>query len=184
MTFLAISTVILALVWAGLVLLVRRNLRQRQRARDLRAQFIALADELVGRPGFPDAHAQQLVRMASLPQGWLTRFMVVVLLKQMLFGRGVSSRRGLPKIGQVPKALREKYVVAMLSFVLSDSYRCAILGRVVRGTYSWIGEALNEVAPDVNAHATRKVVEQISSVKAPRGAQSESWNGGFRLTRA
>ena len=84
-SFLATSAV-LTIVAAGLVLIIRRNLRQRATARKFRQIFIATADDLVGKAEFPDAHARHLVSMAAIPQGWLTRFMVLQMVRRMAFG--------------------------------------------------------------------------------------------------
>lgn len=169
MSFYTTASIVTGLVSIGLVLLVRRNLRQRAIARRLRKVFISLAEDLVSKPEFPEAHARQLVEFSAIPSGWLTRFAVFVLLKQIFTGSGVRSKtRDKPKVEQVPENLRAKYVMAILAFALSDSYRCAILGRVWRGANPWIIEAVRNVKPDVNAHATRSVVEQVARVHAPK----------------
>lgn len=162
MDFLA-TVIVLVGVWAGLVAVVRRNLQQREVARRLRARFIAIANDLVSKAEFPDAHARQLVELSRVPGGWLTRFMVCAFVMR-IFGRPLRRGSG-PTIEGVPVHLRAKYVEALLAFTLGDTYRCALLGRIVRGVYSWMADALNEIKPDVNAHATRVVVEQIGQVR-------------------
>jgi hypothetical protein len=148
--------------------MIRRNLRQRPKARELRTLFITTLNDLVGKPDFPDAHARQLVQMAALPQGWLTRFMVFQLVKSAVFGE--RNRRKTPALSfeHVPHHLRALYVTAIFAFLWSDTYRCALFGRVVRSLNSWIMDAIQEVKPDVNAHATRSVVNLVNQVQAPK----------------
>lgn len=156
---------ILVAVAAALIWLVRTNLQQREISRRLRIVFIAEAGDLIGKPEFPDAHARMLASMASIPQGWATRFFVIALAKRLLFGESSAGTDG-PRLEQVPSNLRRKYVLAMLAFVLSDSYRCVIFGRIFRATNSWIGAAVDEPKEDVNAHATKVVIEQVSRASA------------------
>ncbi len=163
------TSLILIAVAVGLVLLVRRNLKQRELARKFRAIFIATANDLVGKHDFPDAHAKQLVAMASIPQGWLTRFIVFVTFRDMIWGRsGTRKPNNAPKLEQVPPNLRALYITAIFSLLISDSFRCALFGRVVRSTHRWLFDAVAEVKPDVNAHATKEVVEQIGQVRLPQ----------------
>ena len=61
-------------------------------------------------------------------------------------------------------ALRPRYVVALLTLALSDSYYSLILGPFWRAANSWIVDALSEVKPDVNAHATQAVIRQVWNV--------------------
>lgn len=167
----AITSLGLILIAAGLVLLIRRNLRQRPKARALRARFVAIADDLVGKPDFPDAAARQLVILTSFPEGWLTRFLVLMIFREMLFGNR-SRRRPRPasaiSFDQIPAALRPKYVMAIIAFILSDSHRCALFGHVLRAVLPWLVDTIQEVKPDVNAHATRRVVEQVFDCSPPR----------------
>jgi len=166
MSFLA-TTAILLLIWVSVVGLVRRNLRQRDDARKFRAIFETEASDLIGKAEFPDAHARQLLVMSKIPGGWLTRFMLFAILKQTILGRPVRRAAG-PQIDQVPRQLQAKYVIALLAFILSDSYRCALFGRVIRGIYPWLRQALAEVKPDIHAHATRSVADQIGQARPPR----------------
>lgn len=160
-----VTAAILVAVSVVLVLLVRKNLEHRQKSRKLRELFVSEASDLVAKPEFPAVHAEFLIGMASIPQGWATRFYVTTLGKRLLSRKG-NSRGTAPNIEQVPKQLRKKYVVAILAFALSDSYRCVIFGRIFRATHSWLGEALREPKPDVDAHATRAVIEQVSNASA------------------
>lgn len=167
-SFVTISLILIA-VAVGLVLLVRRNLKQRALARKFREIFITTASDLVGKHDFPDAHAQQLVTMASVPQGWLTRVMVFVMIRDLIWGRSGKPRSSKgPKLEQVPPHLRALYITAIFSMLIGDSFRCALFGRVVRSTHRWLFDALAEVKPDVNAHATKEVVEQVAQVRVPR----------------
>ncbi len=169
MGFYAAAALTVILVSVGLVLLIRRNLRQRVLARRLRALFLSTAEDLIGKPEFPDRHARQLFEFSAIPGGWLTRYAVFVLLRQILTGKGPRRlHKDAPTFEQVPPQLRAKYVTAVLAFALSDSYRCAILGRIWRGANAWIMDAVNDVQPDVNAHATRSVVDQVGRVHAPK----------------
>lgn len=170
MGFYISAAIIAVAVSSGLVFVIRRNLADREKSRHLRAIFVAAAGDLVGKPELPDAHARQLVMLANIPEGWLTRFMVLVLLKRMLVGAGQRRTQGIPIFDQVPANLRPQYVTALLSFALSDSYRCAIFGQIWRAAYGWVGDAVKEIKPDVNAHATRTVVEQMSSMPSRRAA--------------
>ena len=160
---------ILTLTAVGLVLLVRRNLKQRELARKFRQIFIATANDLVGKHDFPDTHAKQLVEIAAIPEGWLTRFIVFTTFRDMIWGRsGKRKPSDGPKLDQVPAHLRALYITAIFSLLISDSFRCALIGRVVRSTHRWLFDALQEVKPDVNAHATKEVVEQVGQVRIPR----------------
>jgi len=167
------TSLILVLVSVGLVLLVRRNLRQRELARKLRDIFVSAAEDLVGKADLPDAHARQLMMSAAIPGGWITRYMVYMLFRQIVFGTNASQGSNKLSITKVPPQLRAKYVTALLALVLSDSYRCAILGRIWRGANNWIFDAIKEVKPDVDAHATKFVVEQVTRVHAPRWLEAE-----------
>lgn len=144
------------------VWLLRRNLAQRAYARHLRAIFFAEANDLVGKQELPDAHARHLVAMASLHHGSLTRFMVFSLFLRIFTGKVAGQGRSELRVDRVPTQLRGKYVLAYLAFVWGDSYQCALYGPFFRGTNSWIRDAIDEVKPDVNAHATRNVVEQVT----------------------
>ena len=168
-----LSAAIIIAASACIVMLVRRSLGDRETARKLRAAFISIANDLVGKPEFPDAHARQLVTLASVPEGWLTRYMVMVLFKEMLTGSKTGKRSAQsPRLEQLPDTLRAKYVTALLAYALSDSYRSALCGRIWRGAYSWIPDAVQEVKPDVNAHATRNVVEQMGYIPASKRAET------------
>lgn len=164
----AITAAVLVAGSAGLVLLARKNLEHRELARRLRDIFLSEANDLVSKAEFPDAHARQLVDMAALPEGWVTRFFVVRLAKRMFFGRNSRRRSDTPRMEQVPPALRRKYVLAMLAFALSDSYRCVIFGHIFRAANGWLDAAVREPKRDVDAHATQEVIEQVSQVRAPK----------------
>ena len=155
MTYFLLGSTVAIFISLALVLLLRRNLRQRTLARKLRAIFIATVDDLVGKPELPDAHSRQLAEFAAIPEGWITRYAVFAFLKAIVTGRRTFGVSGAPRLEQVPHNLRPKYVTAILALALSDSYRCALLGRIWRGAYGWVGEAVKEVKPDLNAHATR-----------------------------
>lgn len=172
MNHLALASLTVVVISAVLIGLIRRNLRQRPRARELRAIFIAMADDLVSKPELPDAYAKQLAELAAVPGGWITRLMLMMSAKRVFTGTGLETEADLPLSG-VPDQLRPKYVVAVLALTLSDTYRCAILGRIWRGTNAWVVDLFNEskrpdVKSDVNAHATRQMVGQITNVHAPR----------------
>ena len=159
MSFLSAAMVLIA-VSIALVVMIRKNLSQRETARKFRTIFIAQANDLVAKPDFPEKHARMLTEMSAIPQGWITRYFVASLAKNLFFG---SSKKKIdaPSLDQVPDQYLNKYVLALLSLALSDSYRCVILGRIFRITNSWIGEAIEEPKPDVRAHATRIVIEQV-----------------------
>jgi len=160
MSFLT-AAVVLTAIAAALVLLIRKNLEQRDTARKLRAIFIAEANDLVAKPDFPAKHARMLTEMSAVPQGWITRYFVFKLTKE-LFGGKANVRVEAPSINQVPDQYLQKYVLAILALALSDSYRCVIFGRIFRTTNQWIVDAIEEPKPDVRAHATRIVVEQVA----------------------
>ncbi len=163
------TSLILIAVAVGLVLLVRRNLNQRALSRKFREIFITAASDLVSKHDFPDAHAKHLVTMAAVPQGWLTRVMVLLMFRDMIWGRsGQRKPSSGPKLEQVPPHLRALYIRAIFSFLIGDSFRCALFGRVVRSTHRWLFDAIAEVKHDVNAHATREIVEQVAQVGVPR----------------
>lgn len=168
MGFFLEASLVVIVVSTFLVQLVRRNLRQRPMARRYREMYVRFANELVGDTRFPDAHAKQLVGVTKLPEGWLTRFMVAKLLHEMILGKD-SKPKG-PPFDEVPPELRAKYIAALLALAIADSYRCALLGRVWRGANLWVLDAVEQPKPDVNAHATRRVIEQVSSVR-PRHAR-------------
>lgn len=173
MTFFASASLVAVVVSVGLVLLIRKNLRQRPRARELRAVFASIADDIVSKSDLPDAYALQLAELSAVPGGWLTRLMLLMAAKKMI--TGASSKRASDdlSLSGVPENLRPLYVVAILSLLLSDSYRCAIMGPIWRATNTWVADVFKEntrpdVRADVNAHATRQIVTQISHVHAPR----------------
>lgn len=168
MSFYITCSLIVAVVSTCLILLIRRNLRQRGLAREFRAIFIAEANDLIGKPEFPDEHARHLIEFAAIPQGWITRYMVMVLIRGMFTGHSVKPRSNSLKLDQVPHNLRAKYVMAILALGLSDSYRCALLGRIWRGAYGWVPQAVKQVKPDVEAHATRLMVGQMFNVQADK----------------
>lgn len=166
------TAAVLVVVSAGLVFVIRKNLEQREIARRLREIFIQEATDLVAKPELPDKHARQLVNMASIPQGWITRLFVLRFVKHLFFGPSERTRRpDAPRLEDVPSALRKKYVLAILAFTLSDSYRCVIFGHVFRATNDWLGDAVKEPKSDVDAHATRNVIDQVSQIPAPRMAR-------------
>lgn len=138
-----------------------RNLRRRKLARQIAETFFAIADDLVGKEEFPKEHAALLVTMSSLRPGMLTRFVVVKFLVGLFTGMPPAMPKSPLSIDRVPHNLRKQYVRAMLSFIISDSFRCALLGPVFRRANGWIEQALKEIEPDVNAHATRAVTDQI-----------------------
>lgn len=158
LTFVVVAGTMLA-TWA-----LHRNLERREHSRRLRAQFFSLADDLVGKPELPLAHAGMLVAMSAIPAGWLTRFMVGRFFYELAAGN--SDVKSPLSIEHVPVNLRAKYVLALLSFVMSDSYRCAFAGPVFRRANSWIGKAILEIKPDVNAHATQVVTSQMAEFRA------------------
>src|SRR3546814_1468561 len=135
MSFVGTATVLIG-VSVGFVLLVRKILDHRERARALRAIFISEANDLVGKPEFPDSHARLLIGMAAIPPGWATRYFVFRLVRDLFWARKKSSARNLPRLEQVPTNLQRKFVLAMFAFALSDSYRCVIFGRVFRTSRS------------------------------------------------
>jgi hypothetical protein len=159
--------VAVVLIWA-----IRTNLEQREISRHLRTIFITEASDLIGKPEFPDRHALMLAGMSALPQGWATRFFVLTLFKQFLFSEKKKRSTG-PNFEQVPHQLRKKYVLAMLAFALSDSYRCVFFGRIFRATNSWISEAVEEPKEDINAHATKVVIEQVSLASSRKSPMPE-----------
>lgn len=166
------TAILLVAVAVALIWIVRTNLAHRQLSRNLRVIFINEASDLIGKPEFPDRHAKMLAGMAGIPQGWSTRFLVLTLFKRMLFGETNVGSKG-PNIEQVPPQLRKKYVLAMLAFTLSDSYRCVFFGRIFRATNSWISAAIEEPKGDVDAHATKAVIEQVTLVSARKSAAPE-----------
>jgi hypothetical protein len=155
------TTVVLTVVSVGLILMIRKDLRQREIARKLRTTFIAQADDLVAKPDFPDKHARMLTEMAAIPQGWITRYFVIILVKN-LFWSSPKDTIDAPSLDQVPEQYLKKYVIALLALALSDSYRSVIFGRIFRTTNSWIVAAIEEPKSDVRAHATRIVIEQVA----------------------
>ena len=159
-----VTAITLIAIALGLVFLVRTNLENRAAARKLREVFIAQAHDLVAKPEFPDAHAKLLIGMASIPQGWATRYFVTRLAGELLWAGKRTNNGDLPKLEQVPQQLQKKFVLAMLAFTLSDSYRCVIFGRIFRATNSWLHDAVQEPKPDVNAHATRNVIVQVAQM--------------------
>lgn len=163
---------LLVAVAVALIWIIRTNLEQREVSRQLRTIFIAEASDLIGKPEFPDRHAKMLAAMSGFPQGWSTRFIVLTLLKRMLVGEGKATSDG-PSIEQVPHQLRKKYVLAMLAFALSDSYRCVLFGRIFRATNTWISSAIAEPKEDVNAHATKAVIDQVSLASARKATTPE-----------
>jgi hypothetical protein len=160
--FLAVGSLV------GLTLLIRRTLRQRPEARKFRSIFISVAEDLIGKPEFPEAHARHLIVMSSSREGWLTRFMVAAMLKEIITGQPLRRSADALSLDLVPANLRAKYAVAILTFAMSDSYHCAIFGRIWRGANSWISEAITDVKPDVDAHATRSVVARVNHAHPPR----------------
>lgn len=168
MSFINIA-VVMAAGFFALVLLIRKNLQQRETSRKLRQIFIAEAEDLVGKPDFPQRYAEMLVDAADIPQGWLTRFFVFKLVKELFWGRTNRGKEYNLKIEEIPTSLQRKYVLAILALALSDSYRCVIFGRVFRATNSWIGDAVREPKPDVNAHATRDVIQQVAQMQLRKG---------------
>jgi hypothetical protein len=172
MSFVGTATALVA-VSAGLVFVIRKNLEQRALARKLREIFIQEANDLVAKAEFPEAHARLLINMASIPQGWMTRFLVAALAKELFFGKSARKRRDAPSLEQVPPNLRKKFVLAILAFTLSDSYRCVIFGHVMRATNNWLGDAVREPKADVNAHATRNVIEQVAQIPSRQARHRE-----------
>ena len=168
MGYAGLAAVLIA-VSAGVVFLIRKNLAQRERARALRTMFIEQANDLVAKPEFPDAHARMLIDMSSLPEGWATRLFVARLAKHLFFGQSGRTRAvAAPKLDQVPHGLRRKYVLAILAFALSDSYRCVIFGHIFRATNSWLNDAVKEPKSDVDAQATRNVIDQVAQMPTHR----------------
>lgn len=161
------SALILIMVSLGLVGLIHRNLRQRDDARMHRKKFISIADDLISKAELPDAAARFLVTLASVPGGWLTRAMAWMVIREIFTGQRVRNKDPI-RLETIPEHLRVKFVVAILSIALSDSYRCALLGRIWRGANPWVLDAIGDPKPDANAHATRHVVEQASAVHVPR----------------
>lgn len=161
------SALILVMVSLCLVGIINRALRQRDDARMYRKKFIALADDLVSKAELPDAAAHFLVTLASVPGGRLTRAMSIMVIREIISGQRIHTKDPI-RLETIPEQLRVKFVVAILSIALSDSYHCALLGRIWRGANPWVFDAIGDPKPDANAHATRRVVEQASSVHVPK----------------
>jgi len=146
-------------------LTIRKALADRAISRRYRAIFDQEAYDLVGKSELPDAHARVLVGLASSRPGWLTRTMVVHAVCQLITGGRVAiikkPAQQVPTIHQVPQNLRGKYVLALLALAASDSYRSAICGALWRSAHPWIHAALKHIAPDVNSHATKHVVQEV-----------------------
>lgn len=144
---------------------VRRAIRQRPLARHYRAIFIARADDLVGKPEFPSEHAHFLVYISRCSGGVLTGYMTRELVRRMFTGGSRTNSKINLSVERVPSALRQRYVEALLAFILSDSYFSVFYGPIYRAANPWIKYALKEVKPDVDAHATRAVVDELAAFK-------------------
>lgn len=169
MNFLNIA-IILTLASVALVLLIRKNLEHRTASRKLRAIFISEANDLVGKPEFPEDIARMLVGMSALPGGWATRFFVLSMIKNLFWVSKNTTDKDALKIDQIPKQLQKKFVLAMLAFALSDSYRCVIFGRIFRTTNNWLTDAIKEPKVDIYAHATRDVIGQVFQMQSRKSA--------------
>lgn len=144
------------------ILLIRRNLGQRARARHFRQIFVTAADDLIGKAELPDAHARQLLLLVGAPLGIGTRIMVLLTLFRALTGKRVlADSKGDSSLERVPQQLLEKYVRAILAFIISDSYHSAFFGPIFRAGNGWIFDAIREVKPDVRAHATKHIVASV-----------------------
>lgn len=165
MNFLNIA-IILIVVSVALVALIRKNLEQRIVSRKLRSIFINEAYDLIAKPEFPEAHAKMLVGMSAMPGGWITRVMVMLMIRNLFWSSSKVKKHDGPKIEQVPKSLQKKFVLAMLAFSLSDSYRCVIFGRIYRTTNNWLTDAIEEPKGDVYAHATSNVIGQVVEMQS------------------
>jgi hypothetical protein len=157
---------LLLAAWAFMIFCMRETLRLRPRARLYRAKFIEAANDLVGKAEFPHGHAEHLLMLASFRPGWVTRGMVLMLAKRAILGG--RDRKGALKFESIPESLRARYVTAILAFALADSYHSAAFGRVFRTINSWMIDGVRDVKPDVGAHATRRVIEQVDHAHAPR----------------
>lgn len=169
------NAAVLLLVSAGLVTMIRKNLAQRELSRKLREIFIQEASDLVAKADFPAAHARLFIGMSSLPEGWATRLHVSYLFAELIGISKKRSRADAPSVEQVPAHLRKKFVVAMLAFALSDSYRAVIFGHIFRATNRWITDAVREPQTDVEAHATRNVIEKVVQVQARKSVNHDEF---------
>lgn len=147
----------------GLYGIIRRNLRQRSHARRVRRIFLVLTNRLLKDPELPKEEAEYLVRLASVPEGWMTRGVLGIMAKRVLFGK---RRRRKPKRAMggkhVPKHLRQDFTRATFALILADSYRCAVLGHVLRAIVPWLQDAVNEIEPDdVGAHSTVRIMRDV-----------------------
>jgi hypothetical protein len=163
-----VACLIVVFVSACTVLVVRHALAQRAEARRYRAIFITAASDLIGKPEFPDEHAKQLTVYASIWAGWLTRALVLSTFWRIISGRALTRTRTGYDMNNIPEHLRPKFAVAVLALAVGDSYRSAFFGPIWRGTNSWVVDAVREIRPDVNAHATKQVIRQVSQSHAPK----------------
>lgn len=167
------TTVLVAVLVFGVlvpILTIRRSLRQRPQARYYRDIFDMAAKELVSRPDLPAPHAEMLIAISSIPGGWIVRFMVFSVVRQMFTGVRPSTDAAFAN--KLPNELKDRYVEAMLSRVVSDSYHSAFFGTFWRATNSWVFDAIRAVRQDVNAHATTAVIRQVVQSPARRFAQA------------
>ncbi|GGZ02581.1 hypothetical protein GCM10011614_17070 [Novosphingobium colocasiae] len=88
--------------------------------------------------------------------------MVFSTIKAMVWGDKHNPGAKDLSVHRIPVQYRARYVTAIFAFLLSDTYRCALFGRVVRSAIPWLKAAIQEVKPDVNAHATQTIVERVS----------------------
>lgn len=172
--------VIFVCIFLGLGLMhwsIRRSLAQRESARRYRSIFIAAADDLLGKSEIPDVLAQHIVMGARLPAGWISRFMVVRLVFRFALGKRFRRPNSealafAAAFAGLPRGLKERYAVALLSLAISDSYRSSFFGAVWRAINGWTLEAVKDVGPDVNGHATKNIVVQVADTRPPVWSRS------------
>jgi len=164
--FLLVALLIAAVSFA---LLIRRNLKHRDKARYYRKIFISTADDLIGKADLPDAHARQLLTLAGSPLGMGTRIMILILIYRAIRGHSNQSHKiSDASFEKIPAHLLELYVRAIFAFIISDSYHSAIFGPIFRAANGWIFDGVREVKPDIRAHATRYMVDSVVHAEAIR----------------
>ena len=169
MGFLIGAATMIALTY-GFYKLVERNLAEREVARHFRRVFLTMTEELVNDEAFPENKARLLVTLAGLRPGWVTRAMVLLMLKRALVGR-TSSGQGSEWMKRLDDETLTKFAVAVLAFSLADSHHCAFFGRFYRAAYPWMEELTQSPSPaDVHSSATSRVVYDVIH-QAPREVQ-------------
>lgn len=161
------TAILLIALATAVIMIVRTSLNNRALSRDLRAIFICQVEKMIVDPRLPEGHARLLLAMVDLPECLTTRNYVL-----SLFGRIIVSETPRPaispRIEELPVQLRKQYVLAMLSFALADSYRCVVLGRIFRAANNWVLAAVEKPKPDVNAHATKVIVQNVTYASTDR----------------